>query len=284
MHPDDETPTTSFGLGPVGPPPPPTDRPIRRLGHRGRVVATIAAVTLLATAVVGVGMAFGASDSEGGPDAATPKGGHSVNAQNPKTAAGGRHRPGSADPARQAWAHEYGQDRSSMPNLPDVSSATPQQQAAAADLLSRTQSATSSYADPAKAQAAGFDLQASLARAEQRLPGLARRMQRVDAGATPARMPMLHVVNKTYLRDGKVLDPSAPEALMYEYEGHNTWKLVGVMFVATEAYPQAPPDPGGPITRWHYHDKAGGASLMMHVFFVPGNDLSHAYALTMEGM
>jgi len=41
------------------------------------------------------------------------------------------------------------------------------------------------------------------------------------------------------------------------------------------------PAPGGPITRWHYHDKSGGKGLMMHIFFVPGNDLAHAYATEM---
>jgi hypothetical protein len=201
--------------------------------------------------------------------------GHSGN--NPSTTTKG-------DPSRQAWAHQFGQDRATMPNLPDIASASPEQQAAAADLLARTESATAAYADASKARAAGFDIQAALARAEQRNPGLARRMQRVDSGQMPARMPMLHVANKANRRDGKVLDPSAPETLMYEYQGHNTWKLVGVMYTANESYPQAPPDLGGPITRWHYHDKHGGATLMMHIFFVPGNDLAHAYALTTDNM
>jgi hypothetical protein len=39
---------------------------------------------------------------------------------------------------------------------------------------------------------------------------------------------------------------------------------------------------GGPITRWHYHDKSGGQALMMHIFFVPNNDLAHAYAADMK--
>ena len=91
---------------------------------------------------------------------------------------------------------------------------------------------------------------------------------------------MLHVANRANFRDGKVLDPAAPEVLTYAYQGHNAWKLVGVMYVANESYPQAPPDPGGPITRWHYHGEHGG--LMMHIFFVAGNDLAHAYALTMD--
>jgi hypothetical protein len=257
MYPSDEDPTSVM----------PAVVPPRPLGHRWRVAATGIAAVLIAAGGAGIGMAV----IGGGPtDDVT------MNTDVTKT--------GKGDPSRQAWAHQYGQDRSQMPNLPDVSSASPQQQAAAADLLARTEAATAAYADPAKAQAAGYDLSASLARAEQKTPKLAARLQRVDSGAHLASMPMLHVANKANRNDGKVLDPSAPETLMYEYQGHNAWKLVGVMYTANESYPQAPPDPGGPITRWHYHDKGGGAPLMMHIFFVPGNDIAQAYALRMEPM
>lgn len=70
---------------------------------------------------------------------------------------------------------------------------------------------------------------------------------------------------------------------MYGYQGDGNWVLMGVMDTANDAYPAAPPDPGGPITRWHYHDKSGGQALMMHLFFVPGNDLARAYAADMKG-
>lgn len=185
-----------------------------------------------------------------------------------------------ADPARLAWAHKYGMDRSTMPRQPDVSSASAQQQTAATDLLVRTQAATAKYADLATARAAGYDLQASLAKAEKKKPGLADALKKADAGmpAMDGQMKMLHVGNTANKADGKVLDPSAPETLMYGYAGNGHWKLMGVMYTARESYPQAPPDPGGPITRWHYHSKHGGVALMMHIFFVPGNDLGSAYA------
>ena len=257
MYPSDEDPTTVM----------PAVVPPRPVGHRWRVAAVGIAAVLIAASGAGIGMAV----LGGGPtDQVT------MNTEVTKGGTGG--------PSRQAWAHQYGQDRSQMTNLPDVSSASPQQQAAAVDLLARTEAATAAYADPAKAQAAGYDLAGSLARAEQKNPRLAARLQRVDAGAHLANMPMLQVANKANRNDGKVLDPTAPETLMYEYQGHNAWKLIGVMYLADESYPQAPPDPGGPITRWHYYDKGGGASLMMHVFFVPGNDLAQAYALRMEPM
>jgi hypothetical protein len=268
---EEEQPTTAF-------PPPPPPPPRRRIGRSGRIAVAVVAAVLLAAAGVGIAMSLtdsggSAHDADGAASAMDVVSGHPSG-----TAA-------SADPSRQAWARQYGQAFSSMPNLPDVGSATPEQRAAAADLLARTEAGVRKYMDPAAAKAAGYDLDASLARTEQRRPHLAQAMQAVDAGQTPKRMPMLHVVNKANLRDGKVLDPDAPEVLMYEYQGHNAWKVVGVMYTANEAYPAAPPDPGGPITRWHYHDNVrGGQALMMHIFFVPDNDLAHAYALKMDGM
>jgi len=268
----DDNPTTSF---PVTPAPP------RTLGRGARLAVTGIAAALLVAAGVGIGMSATASGGDM----------HQVTGdatQTQSTKGGNGHRAiasmGKSDPAHKAWAQQYGQAFSTMPNLPDVASASPEQRAAAADLLARSESATAAYSDIAAAKAAGFDLDAGIAHAEQRQPRLAALIQAVDAGQKPPRMPMVHVPNKANLHDGKVLDPSAPEVLMYEYQGHNVWKVVGVMFTANEVYPQAPPDPGGPIMRWHYHDKLLGQALMMHVFFVPDNDLAHAFALHMEGM
>jgi hypothetical protein len=96
-------------------------------------------------------------------------------------------------------------------------------------------------------------------------------------------MAMMHVRN-VHPSGGAVLDPSAPDMLMYDHQGDGTWKLVGVMYLADGAYPGAPPTPGGPITRWHYHPRMAMRHLGMHVFFVPGNDLAHAYAIDMDDM
>ena len=184
---------------------------------------------------------------------------------------------------RQAWAQRYGQDRATMPVQPDVAAATPEQQAAALDLLKRTEAATAEYADVAKAKAAGYDLQAALDRLARTKPAKFRRL--TMAGATSmGRMPMVHVPNKDFARDGAVLDPAKPESLMYEPDGSGGWKLVGVMFSARAAFPDAPPTPGGPVTRWHYHTINGqpGGGLMMHIFFVPGDDLARAYATEMS--
>ncbi len=246
---------------------------------RRRGVATL----VLVGAGAGVGMAVTGDNSTSAP--ATGSAGTAA----PGKAAGKKHagkqpdRP-KIDPARQAWAHKYGVNRATMAILADAAPASAEQQAAAKDLLVRTEAATAPYADLAKAKAAGFDVDASLARSEKEHPNEASKLANIDAGQnTPdGMMPMLHVGNKANRADGKVLDPSAPETLMYSYQGQGHWTLVGVMYTANESYPQAPPDPGGPITRWHYHEQSGGQKLMMHIFFVPGNDLAHAYAAEMS--
>lgn len=260
--------------------PDPLQPDLRRNRRRWRRSAAAAVAGLVLMGVGGwVGMAFAGHESSAAPSAGPTT---TTAAGKPGRAAG---RGKAVDPARQAWAQKYGLDRATMPIQPDVASATAEQQAAAKDLLLRTQAATAQYNDLATAKAAGFDLQATLSRIEKRRPRLAKIIQRIDAGQQPpgAKMPMLHVANAANKADGKVLDPSAPETLMYGYQGQGKWVLVGVMYSANESYPQAPPIPGGPITRWHYHAKGGqnGGKLMMHLFFLPGNDLGPAYATTM---
>lgn len=275
MYPSDDDPTTSF---PAVSPPSGSSGPMtpkRRLGRR----ATIAAVAVCGAVVVAAGVAIGLSRNDAGDHRAVGAAAPSALTSDPPGQGAGRHDKG--DPARQSWARQYGQDRSAMPNLPDVASATPQQQSAAADLLARTEAATAGYTDINTAKTAGFDVAATLTRAEQKNPKLAQRVQQIDSGQTGAKMPILQVANKANRRDGRLLDPTAPEALTYAYTGHNTWKLIGVVYTAAESYPQAPPDPGGPVTRWQYHGKHGGV-LTMPVFFAAGNDLAHAYALTMN--
>ena len=175
---------------------------------------------------------------------------------------------------------KYGVAFHEVPNLPDVNAATPEQRAAATDLLIRTEAATAAYDDPAAAEAAGYTFIGDLARAGQD-PGIAGAMGAL-AAAMPDMMNMMHVKNNH--PSGAVLDPSSPDQLMYTYQGDGTWKLSGVMYMADGAYPGPPPDPGGPITRWHYHPRLGSRHLMIHLFFVPDNDLAHAYAMGTDSM
>jgi hypothetical protein len=240
--------------------------PVVMLGRRLRLVAVVIAAAVFAAAAVGFVMGVAAAGDPG----VRP-----MTKMWPIKQDGG---PSAAD--HRAWVEKYGQQARQMPNLPDVDAATPEQRAAATDLLIRTQAGTAAYADPAAAEAAGYTLIGDLARAGQD-PGIANAMGAV-AAAMPDMMNMMHVANVH--RSGAVLDPSAPDQLMYTYQGDGAWKLTGVMYLADGAYPGAPPVPGGPITRWHYHPLMGAKHLMMHLFFVPGNDLAHAYAINMDDM
>lgn len=252
------------------------------MGARGRIALTAGAVVVVVAAGAGLGLALTGSDDDhqspkntaAAAAAAAPSTGATGSSTTPS---GTKAKPGKAE--REAWAHQYGQDRSAAPNLADVASATPEQRAAATDLLTRVEAATATNTDVNAAKAAGFDVLGTVAKAEQRNPKLAARISRADASGAADRLPLLPVRNTAAMHDGKVLDPSAPDALLYSYQGHDVWKLVGAEFAGNKAQPQAPPDPGGPITRWTY-GRRGGSTLTMRVFFVPGNDLAHAYAMT----
>lgn len=258
---------------PITPPEPP--------GRWGRRAGVAVASLVLLGAGVGVGMAVDAEE----PTAAHDGHGEHADGHGEGQDKGKGHHDGKGH-AKREWASRYGVDRKSMPNLPDVAKASEEERKAATDLLARTKEATAPYADVAKAAAAGYDLNAGLDRAKEKRPRLARAMESMDRGERVKKVPTLHVGNKANRGDGKVLDPSAPETLMFVYEGGDEWNLVGVMFTAGESFPEAPPNPTGPILRWHYHghgDGNGGRGLMTHVFFPPDDDLARAFAATMDG-
>src|SRR5947209_7527657 len=135
----------------------------------GRGAAMATAALLLVGAGAGVGMAVTGDNPSPAPTAATtttiaPVGGARAPGTHAATPGRGQGQgAGKVDPARQAWAHQYGVDRATMAKLAPVAAASPEQQAGARDLLLRTEAATAQYNDLATAKAAGFDLQASLA-------------------------------------------------------------------------------------------------------------------------
>ena len=107
--------------------------------------------------------------------------------------------------------------------------------------------------------------------------------QALDAGYRP--IPRggdraTHHPNPALMRDGKVLDPGAPESLVYWTAPEGRKVLVGVVYKA--APKEVAPAPGGELTTWHTH--AGGQTChpaidddcpddgvkMLHVFFFEG--------------
>lgn len=105
--------------------------------------------------------------------------------------------------------------------------ATAQQRAAAAQLAAATRVGIARYADIRLALADGY------------------RPATAPAAAT------VHYRNPAYVADGRVLDPTRPEELVYANTAGGP-RLLGAMYLL--AKPGLPgPDIGGPLTRWHVH-------------------------------
>jgi hypothetical protein len=232
--------------------------PVVMKRSRPRLVAIVSAVAVFAAAAVGfvTGVAAGGDPGVRTMDKILPF----------KQDFGAYNAASVAD--IRAWVQQYGKAAGTIPNMPDVGAATPEQRAAATDLLNRTEAGTAAFNDPAAAKAAGYDINPLISNA-----------YRAYHGAT-GKAAMMHV-QKAH-RNGAVLDPNAPDDLMYDLQGDGSWKLDGVMYLADGAYPGPPPTPGGPITRWHYHPRMAMKHLAMHLFFVPGNDLAQAYTIDMD--
>lgn len=187
--------------------------------------------------------------------------------------AAGRPEPGRKLPPRtlRGLAHLLDQ-------YPTVALATPSQRTAARELLGRIRATVEPWRDPRVGDAAGFDVDGRRAR---------------SSGA----VLYFHAENRRYSNDDSYLDAERPETLVYADVPGRPLVLIGVMF----AMPRGTrgPTPGGPITRWHWHqvcargDRRGlnpradgscppgtrlrAGSEMMHVWFT--RDLRSAFAI-----
>ena len=227
----------------------------RRRRFTARPVArrTAALVVAGATAVV---------MTVGGVAIAAPGGGHG-SGEGSTAAAGSHHHDEGDHSDGNGEAHD-------LPQLPDPSTATAEQTEAARQLLERTITATAKYRDPKAAKSAGFDLD----KAQQKW---AKKHSKAEPKA-PIRA--LHVPNTTNRKDDRLVDPSAPETLIYRRTAQGELLLVGVMFTAQGG---EPPASYQPYLRWHFHQKEGAeqdkTNYMTHIWFVRGQDLVHGYAL-----
>ena len=136
---------------------------------------------------------------------------------------------GHTDHAAAAEPKPY--DPSQPIDLGGVDGVTPQQQAAAENLVAVTLVRLPQWSDPKVAEAAGFH---SIG----------------DAGTGHE-----HYINWDWIDDDVVLDPDAPEALVYEPRPDGSKKLVSAMYMlpSTLALDEVP-DIGGALMQWHIHD------------------------------
>lgn len=138
-----------------------------------------------------------------------------------------------------------------------MAAATPAQRAAAVQLVAATKAATAKYADYDAGRAAGY---------------------RPNPNGGPN---ATHHPNPALMRDGKALDPSAPESLMYWTARDGSKVLVGAVYKTRPS--ENAPTPGGDLTMWHTHTASGSmchpgveagcpqnTGKMLHVFFFPG--------------
>lgn len=103
----------------------------------------------------------------------------------------------------------------------------------------------------------------------------ARRAGYVPTGIHPRHPVIYHLRNRAYDRDGRVLDPRRPEALVYWLPRRGHAVLVGFMYRAPAA---RRPAFGGRILAYHLHTRDGhlGATQMTHVWLA--HNLRSAYA------
>ena len=115
-------------------------------------------------------------------------------------------------------------------DLGGVEGVTPQQQAAAENLLAITLLRLPKFADPAVAEANGF----------------------VSIG--DGFLGHEHYLNLANIADGKILDPDAPESLVYD-TSVTPKRLAAAMFMLNPNDTlEDVPELGGKLTQWHVHD------------------------------
>lgn len=108
---------------------------------------------------------------------------------------------------------------------------TPQQQAAAENLIAVTLVRLPQWADYRVAEKAGF--------------------RSIGDAATGHE----HYIQWDWINDDAVLDPDRPESLVFEPQPDGSKKLVSAMYMLPDTTPlDQVPDIGGPLMQWHIHD------------------------------
>ncbi len=107
---------------------------------------------------------------------------------------------------------------------------TPEERAAADDLVTKTKAAAARFAEVRAAQADGY-------------------VQITPFSFYGVRAA--HFGNPAYQEDGRVLDVERPENLVYLRHDDGRLELIGVMYLAPIGQG---PAVGGPLTEWHIHD------------------------------
>ena len=115
-------------------------------------------------------------------------------------------------------------------DLGGVEGVTPEEQAAAENLVAVTLLRLPQWSDPAVAEAAGF--------------------RSIGDGRTGVE----HFVNREFMDDDVMLDPDRPESLVYATDGGGR-RLVAAMYMTQRGLPlEEVPNIGGKLMQWHTHE------------------------------
>lgn len=116
-------------------------------------------------------------------------------------------------------------------DLGGVPGVTPEQQAAAENIVAETLIRLPQWADYRTAEAAGF--------------------RSIGDALTGAE----HFVQWSWINDDVILNPNFPESLVFEPQPDGSKKLVSAMYMLPSTVALADvPDIGGPLMQWHIHD------------------------------
>jgi len=139
-------------------------------------------------------------------------------------------RPAASTGESHAPAVARAYDPTQPVDLGGVEGVTSAQQAAAENVVSATLLLLPRWADPAVAEAGGF--------------------RSIGDGSTGYE----HYINAANMADGRELDPSAPESLVYKTSGTGK-ELVAAMYIAEPGKTlETVPTFGGALTQWHVHE------------------------------
>ena len=135
-----------------------------------------------------------------------------------------------ADHAAAASVAPVPYDPTKPIDLGGVEGVTPEQQAAAENLVAVTLLRLPQWADPAHAEANGF--------------------RSIGDGFTGTE----HLVNQAFMSDDVILDPDRPESLVYDTRNGGR-RLVAAMYMVQRGLPlEQVPDIGGKLMQWHTHE------------------------------
>jgi hypothetical protein len=199
----------------------------------GRQPALVGLATVAAIALTVPGMVAAGSHSHAG--------GHEHGGDHGDEAAGHEHDHGAASEESAAGHEHAGHEAAAVAPTPydptkpidlgGVEGVTPEQQAAAENLIAITLWRLPQWSDPKVAEAAGF--------------------HSIGDGFTGYE----HLIQWDWINDDDILDPERPESLVYRVDRDGTRTLEAAMYMLPQGETlDTVPELGGKLTQWHIHD------------------------------